>query len=1187
MRPRALGLAALALLVPTRASTTPSCPYPFLGRATYSAGFSSANFSSAINAAVDGSGRVVLVQTPPNPYQLVLPFDEDVTIKFVGQGAGGPSGMLGWHYVDQAAPFLGASGPVDVNADGDFDFLQSPWMNAATFAGAPLTAGGVYWMSGLSTGPDITVPPSYSDDLGGGLMPHVPNLLEGWWRGSGDVVFQLLDDDADLVTQNGAAPQLTLVGDSSASVDSIPDYDVNGDGSIDLADRTVALGQLRGGREMALSYLDYAPGWVTFTDDVGVNYAFESQYAPATWRASNCFPASQTCVVREPIYWFSSKSELNQDFGAVAPNAIVTTIDPSCPFPQVCTAGRRGWLTQTMIDSLLHFDGVTVPSTLVSLQADSRGYSPHVFGTRPANDDLRYLVLGFDGAPLYDKPTRDYFGVTGSNRFFNTAVVLLASESGGSVVSNDLSTQVSSTDCATFGNSCIAAADLGNTTISKIRFRLGTDFPGCAAAPSATTRVDLFYSVDDGGAWHQVVFPTSSPTATVIDVLAQGLSGNHLRWKAHLVTNQLGCTPTITALDVGYEAILGGEYGGNEPLPIANVSLRGTYATRGGAWTVSGGDTSARGHLRMFRLYDPDSLVSDSPPSALWDAGARLASASPDGRAIYYALGGAANPFSATPINPGLAQALIPAPLRGSLDSVHGVRRGGAKLDGQWVYDLDGDGHVDDADAARIVQWMRGWESPGIQRAWPLGAIADATPAIVGPPGHPWWLDLPGTPPSERSAFLAFALSHANRQTLTLAGAADGMLHAFDTGAYHPPVAGAPDGSFGPGNGAAHWYGDGSEQWAFIPSKMLPWLADAVPALRAWKPSSHPRPSLDTAVSVADVATGGAIRTMAVTGGGSAFPFLTAVDVSNATAPSPAWPADWTDPDFNGVTAGPSIGPTLTTAGRAWTVATTSGLASSPAPLYVYVLDAATAATLVKTRLGTGLLDGAAGSPAMVDSDGDGVIDRLYVTDTGGTVWKVDSASGAACSIATLGESIYAPMAVDASTPHKVILYLGGGGRPDTGLTVPATTFHLFSVEDDDDPGTCSGGPAGPAAPSTVARHRLLYANALGMGQQLWSVPIINGSVYFAVSSSARLDVCATATDSLLALDPVTGAVTSAAPPLGIDAVAGLRAYDGHLFVSTLDGGTLLFGDPKWQNALGLGGAPAVAGLPTLDWAEQ
>ena len=64
----------------------------------------------------------------------------------------------------------------------------------------------------------------------GGTYPHLPNLLETLVDGGGGWIFLLADDDNDTNVFHSLAP----VSDGSTSTNGSPDYDVNGDGALDV-----------------------------------------------------------------------------------------------------------------------------------------------------------------------------------------------------------------------------------------------------------------------------------------------------------------------------------------------------------------------------------------------------------------------------------------------------------------------------------------------------------------------------------------------------------------------------------------------------------------------------------------------------------------------------------------------------------------------------------------------------------------------------------------------------------------------------------------------------------------------------------------------------------------------------------------------------------------------------------------
>src|SRR5688572_27569555 len=100
-----------------------------LNRTTYSAGFAAADFQTLVAVEiVPGLAGGVQLNTallPLTTDKIVLPFDQELTAKFVWESAGA-SHTLGWFYFDQVQPFLDAGGNlVDNDADGIADFFQT------------------------------------------------------------------------------------------------------------------------------------------------------------------------------------------------------------------------------------------------------------------------------------------------------------------------------------------------------------------------------------------------------------------------------------------------------------------------------------------------------------------------------------------------------------------------------------------------------------------------------------------------------------------------------------------------------------------------------------------------------------------------------------------------------------------------------------------------------------------------------------------------------------------------------------------------------------------------------------------------------------------------------------------------------------------------------------------------------
>lgn len=1137
---------AFALLGWPREASTQVC-YNNYDRQTYTSGFSASDFSST-TAVQFQSGDVLLnvgIQ-PLNIEQIVLPFDQNVRVKYVYRNAAA-SHTLGWFYLDQLGNFLDASGLLkDVDLDGIKDFFQT----AKTSSNPKRLYDGLWHIRSWQSLPDLVTGPSYSD-ANSDDYPHLPALLERSMLLGGGMIFKLCDDDVDLATWGNYAP----VGDSSATDNGIPDYDVNADGTVgNEVDRMLDLGLIEGNREIVFFLATY--------------------YSSQLRRAGLGLATNPgTKVDARIIPWFT-KRMLNPDFSGMAANALLQKTAIGCARDDAACYQARGatlgWMDQAAIDRLhtATYNNLALDDTVVEIRTDANRYAPHFVSAAPHSDPNRWL-LAADDQPEYKVVTGgDSCSDCTSDADFNDVVFLIERTNGGEAVSTGMSSE-------------IPPDDLANTTISKLHISWQPLLPApCSSPPNS--RIDLYYSVDNGSVWRLVTFPEGSPNEVVIDLIAAGISGNQLKWRAIFTTDTDGCQPTIEGLNLGYEALRHAEYFMGEPIPVANTLFRGLFETPSASWTITGGDRSTRGHLQMVQLYDPDTGAETS--TVLWDAGEKLAGTSPNSRHIYYNRAGTVRAFSSASA-PTIYQDILPTTVRS------------AKVSGRLVYDLNGDNKVDDNDALFIVNWTRGFESGNTQRAWKLGAIYTSSPAIIGPPSHPWWIDGAATPPNERDAYNAFVTANVNRPTFAVVGAQDGMLHAFAAGAYRwgddPSTDTSETRGYFVKQGNNRNYGDGAELWAYIPASLVGLIRNNLPAVQSYNPGQSPHAAMDGALTISDLYLGGQIKSVAVAADGRPIPFLSALDVTIATQPQVLWASDWSDADYYGTYASLSVGPTQTSTGRKFVIATSSGVADHLIDVYLFLVDAATGVTNSKIMLtGTGgsatKTYGSVGSPVMIDLDEDGMIDRVYVADTLGRIYKVVTATSQACLIASLGESVYSPIAMttNGANPSIVRIFVAGGDNPDVNDAVG--DYHFFGLQDDDQGATCSS--------ATV-----LFSSPLPAGppkQKVWSAPTVSGdTVYFATSVSNRLDPCdvdPTEHSQIVGFsttgDGTGGAVVTFSPvELSGNAVAGVRAYDNHLLVNTIPGGTTVLGGITWNNApVGGGGtAPSASNMTTTSWYEQ
>ena len=1209
----AIGLITVGItrLVRAAVGTTNDVCNGSLNATTYPGGIASGSFANTTAvSAVSGTGLQLNTNLAPlDPNHIVLPFDQDVKVRYVYRNAGA-SMSLGWFYLDAIQGYLDKPA-TDTTAD--------LVVGATDVAGNKLytwfQSGGLWHVSSGQTLPDLVRSATDFKDTTSVTYPHIPHLLETLMTpGKGGMIFKLCDDDSDTSAQNSSnsGGLLTPVADSLTAQDAyspgngIPDYDVNGNGIKDeVADRTVDLGTIQGNREIVFFMVNYYTG-ANQLRYVGLGVPETSASKSGT---------SATLQNADIIPYFT-KDILNPDRGAQPAGTVVqkTAIgcgrdDSTCYSPKGATLG---WLDPNTLLRLkaaanvadYHQLDLTGDTTVRTIKVGADSSVPHFVVFAPSSQPNLWLV-GFDNKP-------EYAG-GGSDFDYDDTVFLIDHSNGGSVTSNTISN--------------IPSADLPNTVISKVRINATTTFPtGCTAVGDGS--INIYYSVDDGATWHLAgTTDRNNPTLDVtVDVLGAGFVGNAVRWKADINSAVQTCQPVIASLDEGYEAVEHGEFKFAAPIPLSNVAYTGAletppFPTSEPAATRN--DFSLRGHFFSERLYDP--LAPGTTAVAQeWDAGVVLAAKSPSARNIYTSVGGSTVAFT-TANGASLYSLLLPGSLMGA---------GSPQVSGKYVYDYNGDNSVSNTDAQFILEWTRGWEFPsGItfspaqtvgQRAWTLGPVHNSSPAIVGPPPTPIWNGGSAVPAAMTTAHITFVSDNTTRRTVALVGAQDGLLHAFDAGQfrygndascsanlYRGCYAGATD---------AARYGTGDEQWAWLPPSQLSQLKNNHPLTRNYNSAANPQAEVDGSVAVDDIFIAGStptFKTVAFASLGRAQPYITAVDISSTT-PAALWASDFSDSGFNGTELSPSTGLTaIPTSGVAGTFAlvTTSGLSSSLTNDYLYFInpltgkiinpangtdDTTSGYTKGKIQLNAGNTNSAynttaygfAGYPNLVDADQDGLIDRIYAVDTSGRIFKYDLTTQKKCVVAATGESVFSGMAVNVTGSGGspvVTLYLAGGPNPDgSGSTTGGGSggvFRTFAFEDSDLVGTCTAQGA-----STV------YTKNLSAGEKVWAAPVVAGTdVFYATSTTTTVGICSSGDGELLGLSTTGDGVnpTSVDPPQVIpgSSVSSFRIYDGHAIVNTVAGTTTVLGGVSWNNApaggSGSTSSGGIATMKTLLWQEQ
>ncbi|MBX7096999.1 MAG: DUF4114 domain-containing protein [Myxococcaceae bacterium] len=646
-----------------------------------------------------------------------------------------------------------------------------------------------------------------------GTYTHIPNLLEpaataNGFKGLGRLVFLLMDDDTDNSVWNSMAP----VSDSNSNYDGVPDYDVsaydalgnavgsNPDPGITSSDRTVSLGTIPGNREIVFFSIVY--------------YSANSPNQTCLIRAPGVYNGCRLAI-KSPINVFFTKTMLNLDLEGNTPVAgsSIKKLDIGCNYTGSAHCSQTGtsldgWLDSAALTRLAAAPasggfGLTMPHEANAVISDPRGTMPHIFV----------------GAPTTD-PTRWIFGVEdltgGGDRDFNDIVFLIDKKNGGYVQSSVLTGDISPSIAEDF-------------TISSVRFTRADDVSrgtwtelvagACSTVPlpkiSYSVAVDC--KVCDNGVcipndpslinWVPVIFTPSNAVTTDIDLLSLGYLGSQLCWKADLESYNENCTPTITNVDVGYQALRAGNYAKSSVTPMANAITYGQYETPGQQLSPAPTrrtydnkkDLMLRGHFYFETFYDPETPTAPSR-NVRWEAGAWLADAGPaqlEARKLL-TLGVDGGTISVTTELASTNHGTPAFPTDGG-GNVCNVINPVGKPD--YLYDLNRDGVCNAQDRVFLRDWLFGWEDKqgvalrcdagdcfvqggavDVERAWPMGGVTLSTPAIVGPPVAPDWLNRVSV--SEASAYRTYATSGigSTRNTVTYVGTSLGFFHAFDTG---------------------------------------------------------------------------------------------------------------------------------------------------------------------------------------------------------------------------------------------------------------------------------------------------------------------------------------------------------------------------------------------------------------------
>jgi type IV pilus assembly protein PilY1 len=404
-----------------------------------------------------------------------------------------------------------------------------------------------------------------------------------------------------------------------------------------------------------------------------------------------------------------------------------------------------------------------------------------------------------------------------------------------------------------------------------------------------------------------------------------------------------------------------------------------------------------QGYLKAYQrdssgLVPTDANGKPLDTALIWEAGQALTSITPGSRTIYTEVSGSLTPF--TKANSAVTQALLGVSTSATRDKVIDYVRG---MD---VNDEDFDGNTSE------------------DRPWKLGDIFHSTPVLVTPPLQQ----------SRDTSYLAFKSAQANRPSVLIAGSNDGMLHVFREA-------------------------DGTELWGFIPADQLDKLQQLTVI------GGEHEFFVDSSPIALDIKISGVWKTIVVFGARRGGPFYYALDITDPTNPSYLW--SFTDAKIQETWSEPAVGK-LKIGGADTYVAFVGGgyntAQNNAHGKAVFAIDLATG-----TKLWEYYNDGSSddrqhmnfsipANPTAVDLTGDGYVDRVYVGDVGGQLWKFEVSASATTS--WTGKRLFAASPSQANPPAAGEYYPSQAiyGAPSLAFDTSLKLWVFFGTGDRNHP---------------------------------------------------------------------------------------------------------------------------------------
>src|SRR2546426_433137 len=308
-------------------------------------------------------------------------------------------------------------------------------------------------------------------------------------------------------------------------------------------------------------------------------------------------------------------------------------------------------------------------------------------------------------------------------------------------------------------------------------------------------------------------------------------------------------------------------------------------------------------------------------------------------------------------------------------------------------------------------------------RPWKLGDIFHSTPVLVTPPV----LAL------NDSSYTAFKSAPASRTKVLITGANDGMLHAFRES-------------------------DGAELWAFIPPDLLDNLKTLTDT------GGDHQFYVDSSPIATDIKVGSTWKTIVVFGMRRGGAFYYALDIADTT--NPLWMWSFTDSKIAETWSEPSIGKVKISGSDKYVAFFGGGYDTASNNSHgkaFFAVDLSNG-----TKLWEYYKDGTADdrqymnfslaeNSTAVDLNNDGYVDRVYIGDVGGQLWKFDVSASATSSWA--GKRLFTAAPSQANPPASGEFYPAQGfyGAPALAYDTAMNLWVFLGTGDRNHPnGTAS-----------------------------------------------------------------------------------------------------------------------------------